>query len=252
MIYVVLGMHKSGTTLVSQILHSSRISMGDFDESVSYDKGNKYERQETLALDMDILGVDDFEILDLSPGAAATLTPTQREKMRAIIRDCQAANSDWGFKDPRSALVYNLWAEELPEHRVIVIYRHPAEGWPRFKWKGKRRYHTNFQRAYAYLERWHEHNLNILKFIDSGPAAAICLSYSQLMTTDQEFRRLEEFVGRPLQDRRRKNLYRNRQKMDLFLKVADWFLNWKKGISCRQTLTCLEKRRENQPGATRI
>lgn len=49
MIFVVLGMHKSGTTLVSQILHHSGIPMGDgFDENVTYDGGNKYERESTF------------------------------------------------------------------------------------------------------------------------------------------------------------------------------------------------------------
>ena len=44
MIYIILGMHKSGTTLISQILHKSGINMGNFNEDVSYDQGNKYER----------------------------------------------------------------------------------------------------------------------------------------------------------------------------------------------------------------
>ncbi len=46
MIYVIFGMHKSGTTLVAEMLHKSGINMGDFDESVSYDIGNQYERNE--------------------------------------------------------------------------------------------------------------------------------------------------------------------------------------------------------------
>ena len=43
-IYVVLGMHKSGTTLISQILHHSGVNMGgaEIETSRSYDEGNKY------------------------------------------------------------------------------------------------------------------------------------------------------------------------------------------------------------------
>jgi hypothetical protein len=51
MICVFLSMHKSGTTLVSEILHHSGINMGDdIDEHVSYDRGNKYEHESTLGL----------------------------------------------------------------------------------------------------------------------------------------------------------------------------------------------------------
>ena len=57
MIYIVLGMHKSGTTLLSQILHHSGISMGEnFNESVSYSQGNKYERETTQQINKEILG----------------------------------------------------------------------------------------------------------------------------------------------------------------------------------------------------
>ncbi len=55
MIYIVLGMHKSGTTLVAQTLHAAGINMGDFDESLTYDTNNKYERHDTQELNRDLL-----------------------------------------------------------------------------------------------------------------------------------------------------------------------------------------------------
>lgn len=171
-------MHKSGTTLVSQILHNSGINMGDFDENISYDKGNKYERQSTLRLDMDILGTEDFKVLDLTPGENVSLADDDRRRMRDIIRDCQEKFQDWGFKDPRSALTYNLWAEELPEHKIIAVFRDPAQIWPRYRWNGKRKFHTNFNRAYSYLHRWREHNVNILEFLKTGPMDHIVINYN--------------------------------------------------------------------------
>ena len=55
MIFVILGMHKSGTTLVSQTLHASGINMGDFDSSLTYDTNNKFERHNTQELNRDML-----------------------------------------------------------------------------------------------------------------------------------------------------------------------------------------------------
>ena len=68
--YVVLGMHKSGTTLVSQMLHQSGINMGDFDPLVSYDRGNQYERESALQLDMDIMRAKDDQVLCPCHGSA--------------------------------------------------------------------------------------------------------------------------------------------------------------------------------------
>src|SRR5262245_61853891 len=133
MIFVVLGMHKSGTTLVSQILHDSGINMGeDFDAKVSYDEGNKYERETALALNLDILKVGNYRIIDLPNPDELQLTPQQRLCMREIIQNCNSRYTDWGFKDPRTTLVYPLWVSELPEHKLIAIYRTPEEIWPRF------------------------------------------------------------------------------------------------------------------------
>ena len=58
MIYVVLGMHKSGTTLISETLHESGINMGEFSDiqqGIGYDEGHKYERRETQQINRQIL-----------------------------------------------------------------------------------------------------------------------------------------------------------------------------------------------------
>ena len=57
MIHVVLGMHKSGTTLVSELLHHAGIDMVDAaDPDTSYDHGNKWERDSTKQVNHAILG----------------------------------------------------------------------------------------------------------------------------------------------------------------------------------------------------
>jgi len=238
-IVVVLGMHKSGTTLVSQMLHHSGINMGEFDQGVSYDQGNKYERQDALHLDMDILGAEDYEVLDLTPGGQATMNDQQRSQMKDLIAACAQTNDDWGFKDPRACLTYNLWAEELPAHKIIAVYRDPAEVWPRFKWHGMRKHHTNFQRAQSYLQRWQEHNLNIISFLQQTSMPYLVLNYHDLMSRPETLGTLDEFLGTKLEDRRKPGLYRSRAKRDVFLKWADWNLGRKTGHTVASTMAGL-------------
>lgn len=223
MIHVVLGMHKSGTTLLAQILHHSGISMGEhLDGGVSYDQGNKYEREATFGLNLALLGKSDDLVLDIDASRARTLNLAQREIMRAIIRDCDHRHGGtWGFKDPRTCLTWPLWRLELPEHRIIAVYRDPAEVWPRFKWRGLRRRLWNFRYACAYLERWYEHNRGVMEAVAAAGDRAIVLGYHELMSDDREFARLCAFVGRDLEDRRRPELYRHRDRQDVFLRWAD-------------------------------
>lgn len=222
MIYVVLGMHKSGTTLVSQILHHSGISMGEhLDEDVSYDQGNKYEREAVLGLNLAILGKDDVFVLDVEKSRGAAMSLAQRELMRAVIRDCDSRHPDgWGFKDPRTCLTWPLWREELPEHRIVAVYRDPVEVWPHFRWEGRRGPLVNHRYAEQYLERWTEHNDAVIEAAAAAGDRALVLGYRELMTDDAEFARLQTFVGRDLDDRRRPDLYRHRGEPDRYLRRA--------------------------------
>ena len=193
------------------------------------------------------LGAEDFEVLELTAGDPSRMNRKQREEMRSIIASCRKEHENWGFKDPRAALIYNLWDEELPEHRAIVVFRDPAEVWPRFKWTGRRLFHTNFNRAYSYLSRWLEHNNRILDVLESRHTPFIVLSFRALMAGNEEFEKLQDFMGRPLEDRRQNRLYRSMPKTDIFLRAADWFLANLKGLSCQNTMARLEALRRRRP-----
>lgn len=213
MIYVVLGMHKSGTTLISRLLHHSGVNMGEsIDPNTSYDRGNKYERRSTLELNVSILGLKDFRDPSLSVPAPdpPVLTQVQRTRMDEIIRECNRAHTDWGFKDPRTCLVYPLWASALPEHRIIAIFRPANEIWPRYRHQRLNHFHRNPSRAWAFLKGWCTYNASILTHLENTSMNSLVLSYRELMTSDTGFQRLQRFVGVELSDQRQTNLYRTR------------------------------------------
>lgn len=213
MIYVVLGMHKSGTTLVSQLLHHSSINMGEnLERGVSYDQGNQYERESTWRLNEEILNAQTRRSIDIRLPGSLQLTPEQRLRMHQIIDEGNHQYVDWGFKDPRTCLLYPLWAEALPEHKLIIVYRDPAEPWPRYRPRHTRnRYREPFL-AWKYLKSWCVHNQRILDYLHTTTQEYLVLEYQALVTTQTEFDRLQQFVNRELVDRRKPGLYRNRAK----------------------------------------
>jgi hypothetical protein len=237
-------MHKSGTTLVSKILHHSGINMGDHDEQVSYDRGNQYERYESLALNMEILGLKTHRIIDKPTPTNLQLSPAQRARMQDIIQQCSQKYTDWGFKDPRTSLIYPLWAAELPAHKIIVIYRTPSELWPRFQYPGWWYAYTNPQNAWNCISRWCEHNQRIVESLQNSPTPYLVLNYQALMNGNQEFERLQKFVGRELNDQRKSNLYRSRSKKYFLLEVATWLVNKKTGCHPQKIIEQLELLRQ--------
>ncbi|MFX0211507.1 MAG: sulfotransferase, partial [Candidatus Hodarchaeota archaeon] len=212
MIYIVLGMHKSGTTLVSEILHKSGIHMiGEQDGHPDYDTGNKYERVSTANLNKDILQCWDIYSLDIPLPKHLELSDQQRRRMFEIIRECEATNAEWGFKDPRTCLTYPLWSAHLPDHRLVVIYRSPHQAWLHYKKHGPRRNPVAIGRQLLkVLCAWSMYNCKILEILRATSHKYLILSYERLMSEQFEFDRLSDFMGQDLVDARRGWSYRHR------------------------------------------
>lgn len=238
MIYVVLGMHKSGTTLVSQMLHESGIHMGDFDSDLGYDQDNKFERHTAQEINRDLLDGylipplgsvlrrfarpefdragyrrnSDSQALirytALKRRFAGPIEGTFSERMQALIADANRQHTDWGFKDPRTCLTYPAWEQSLGEHRLIVVYRHYAELMRRYNVENPSL--RKLPRALRVLHSWAVHNQAILEHLARAQAPRIVLRYENLMSDDTEIERFEDFVGQRLVDVRDPQLYRNR------------------------------------------
>jgi hypothetical protein len=240
MIYVVLGMYKSGTTLVSEMLHASGIDMGEnILESLEYDGGNKYERISTAELnhallsgcfwfarerivDLPIRSVGEetekysrrfYPSLSIVRKIPLTLSSKDRDRMEAIVHDCNARCSDWGFKDPRSCLTYPLWREVLPEHKIIVVVRSYRQLLQRYNaTKNLRLRLFAMFRNFRVLHTWTTYNMLILRYLHQYDTPYIVLHYESMMDDIAELNALSKFVDRTIVDTRRPSQYRNRCK----------------------------------------
>jgi hypothetical protein len=214
MTYVVLGMHKSGTTLVAQILHRAGIPMVEAVSNASYDAGNKWERASTRAFDSDILAAHQVESLALPPPAAVELLREEHlAHARRLVADIEAGNSavngagaEWGFKDPRACFTWPVWRLVLAAPRIVGIYRAPGAVVRHYEEHPPPGFRTRplwrMRVTWLALRRWCEHNERLLAAIDDAPGASILLSYERLMQDDQEMAHLRGFLGRDLTDPR--------------------------------------------------
>ncbi len=211
MIYVILGMHKSGTSLVSQILHLSGINMeDDVDETKGYDEGNHFERISAKELNKELLGCGSAHSLNVILRRPIRVTPDHRRKVWAIIQSCNERYRDWGFKDPRTCLTYSVWDQELPPRKIIVVYRKFEEvlqHYTRTKWRK-----INLLYPRKALRGWMHYNSQIIAHLKKTKYPWIVISYNELMASNEEFKRLSDFVGRSLVDCRDSKDYRSRDK----------------------------------------
>jgi len=245
MIYVVLGVEFSGTTLVSELIHHSGIKMID-EEDDSYDQGGKYEHPEFQQINRDLLKLTDDRVYHLRVADCPdSLTLQQNDAMVKLINRQNNRYHDWGFKDPRSVVTYPLWYKLLPEHRIIVIYRDPAGNWPRHRWRGLRKRYSNPWRTYVHLRQWVEYNNALLALGKNPGDDFILLSFEKLMQSSEEVNRLADFLGRPVEDRRKSGMHRNRSQGDLLFQAMRWLMNFG-AYSPAKMLKRLEDTREAQ------
>lgn len=228
MIVCVLGMHKSGTTVVAETLHRSGIDMGVFDERLGYDDGNQFERHEAIDLNRGLLaaasiptrlgaraGRMERDRAGYQPNAdansivrrgklARVLANADLGPFRGLAEDLSANHRDWGFKDPRTCLTYDVWRRALPEHRVVAVYRRFDEVMSHFKvtW-------TSPLLMARQVHSWIVHNEMLIDHLRRR-ADFVLLRYDELMTGPDEFARMATYLGRSLEDCRKPDMYRSR------------------------------------------
>jgi hypothetical protein len=125
MIFVVAGMHRSGTSMLAALLHSSGISMGcafraprpenprGFFEDEAFrilnDKILKHSRYEVKQWSAKFDGIE-YDAKAIAAGAE-------------LIRRRASHFDDWGWKDPRNCLTIDFWLSALASVNLLCELR---------------------------------------------------------------------------------------------------------------------------------
>jgi len=123
-VLAILGMHRSGTSLLAGTLQEAGLFLGDVVNSAPHNqKGNRE------SLPIRLLHDDLIERAGGSwdePPLAVDWKPIHRALQQAIIQDF-SPNRCWGFKDPRSLICLDGWLKAIPALEMVAIFRHPEE-----------------------------------------------------------------------------------------------------------------------------
>jgi hypothetical protein len=128
----IAGAHRSGTSMVTRLLHCCDLELGPESELMPAQADNPegfWEHLGFVALNNELLSElggawdlppradEDF----MSPG----LDPL-RLKARLLIEKFNSARV-WGWKDPRNSLTLPFWQQLLPGLKSVVVVRNPLE-----------------------------------------------------------------------------------------------------------------------------
>jgi hypothetical protein len=185
------GMHRSGTSLTASWLADCGLPIHD-GHLIGAGHGNTRGHHE----DGDFVYLQAEAVDALEPEARGwqvfhqepmRLPPAQLQRARQIIQARDGKYPVWGWKDPRSVLFLDQWAELIPDLRVLFIWRKSA---PVVASLCRRaRYTTNptMKVAPAAASRlWRSYSRRILRWRLDHPDQTILASFDDVLA-DEDF-----------------------------------------------------------------
>jgi hypothetical protein len=131
MIYIVAGMHRSGTSAIAGLLHQNGISMGEADSfwpaaSPENPKGF-FEDVRFRMLSDRMLRSRGHEVADWDVPDRFYNIPGMVPACVDLIRSVDSVHENWGWKDPRTCLTWPTWVTALEqlelEYKIIGTVR---------------------------------------------------------------------------------------------------------------------------------
>jgi hypothetical protein len=213
-ILIVLGMHRSGTSLISNWLFHCGLQLGEtmLGPGLGNDEGH-YEDDEFYKLHLEILRDNNLHDSGLLVDPEIKLSDYHKAKIKAVISVKNKKFEEWAWKDPRTCLFLDFYGQAVPgavylvalrDFQSVVVsllkrsfalldikYDTEKNSLSRLNWykvKRKRQQQKFYhQHAEHFLKVWCCYNRLILNFIQTLPADRfVVLNYKSLINTDDQ------------------------------------------------------------------
>ncbi len=121
---IVATMHRSGSSVIGQWLVKCGLHLGDemFGPGVGNVEGH-FEDIDFLTINENILRAHGLPHSGFTTLTVNEITAEEKHELNNLIARKNVANVEWGFKDPRTALLLKVYREEIPDAFYLFILR---------------------------------------------------------------------------------------------------------------------------------
>jgi len=158
---IIAGMHRSGTSMTASGLQAAGLNVGERLAGVSL--GNEFghfENVDFVSLHGDILCSQGHGPEGWVANGSVSVPLAFVERAREIVEH-NASQDAWGWKDPRTTLFLEFWADLLPQANFLFLVRPPWEVVDSLFRRGDAIFKTNPNHA---LSVWLAYNQAIYDF----------------------------------------------------------------------------------------
>ncbi len=104
-IWLVLGMHRSGTSLLASWLHACGLELGGNTLSRAYNRKGNFENYEVIKYHNEILSRNNTK-WNIPIDKKILISKPNKEKVRKLLKQQNKVYSGiWGWKEPRTCLL---------------------------------------------------------------------------------------------------------------------------------------------------
>ena len=122
---IVLGMHRSGTSLVAGCFEAAGLNLGVVNNHAPYNKKGNKENVQIRDLNDALLRRSGTNWKQ-PPPAQITWRRSDTKRAQSLIEPYLAERRPWGFKDPRTIWTVDGWLRLLPNAHLVGVFRHPS------------------------------------------------------------------------------------------------------------------------------
>jgi len=212
-VLVILGMHRSGTSLITRWLQACGLHIGDtlLGAETGNDEGH-FEDLDFIHLHEQLLTTHKLPHTGLTSEPINGITITEEETIQKLINTKSNQHEQWAWKDPRTCMFLDTYRKLIPNAQYIIILRdyqavvssllnRDNKGLQRyysskgtiykFFLKMKKKYNMNWvNETYAekYLKVWIAYSEALLKHIQAiSEENYIVIDYLTLLDDDRPF-----------------------------------------------------------------
>ncbi|MDJ0633116.1 MAG: glycosyltransferase [Xenococcaceae cyanobacterium MO_188.B29] len=176
---VITGMHRSGTSLTASLCQNAGVDIGKrlMDAHESNPKGF-FENLDFYDFHRKILQSQGINDAGYTLQEKIDVEEHYREEAEKIIAE-NSRSPIWGWKDPRTTLFLDFWADLLPNAFFLLIYRSPWEVVDSLYRRGSDR--LFFSHPDLAIKVWSNYNRKILDFYNKFPQRCHLTSIYQVV-----------------------------------------------------------------------
>jgi DNA repair ATPase RecN len=160
-VFIITGMHRSGTSLTASIMQSAGVNIGRrLMEATEFNAKGYFENPDFFEFHLDAFRALGVNIDGWTLEENLQINPPLIDRAKYIVEQ-NRLSSVWGWQEPRTSLFLDFWAKLLPEAKFLLIYRSPWEVADSLYRRGDEMFQSQPELAIKY---WQHYNQKILNF----------------------------------------------------------------------------------------